>query len=254
MSNRKTESTSSESTPSIKKKKSKPIKKKKSTSSESRSPIKKSSRKKVKIHIKKESTSSEESIDSKMVKLSLSSKSKSNKKKKDYSSEEEEEKHYQPREKTKKVKIDPKVYAKLKKELLALQKEKKKMGLKLLDKVQALIDKKKLNYIQFCAYIASRIYIKKMVKEGYTIHDLENYNLKFSLTEDVFILDIRSAIDEIYSVYAEPISEEKREALITKYKGKHFILLQKLYKKYVNSEFVINRDKTFYPGIIIVLY
>jgi hypothetical protein len=250
MSNRKTESTSSESTPSIKKKKSKPIKKKKSTSSESRSPIKKSSRKKVKIHIKKESTSSEESIDSKMVKLSLSSKSKSNKKKKDYSSEEEEEKHYQPREKTKKVKIDPKVYA----ELLALQKEKKKMGLKLLDKVQALIDKKKLNYIQFCAYIASRIYIKKMVKEGYTIHDLENYNLKFSLTEDVFILDIRSAIDEIYSVYAEPISEEKREALITKYKGKHFILLQKLYKKYVNSEFVINRDKTFYPGIIIVLY
>ena len=130
---------------------------------------------------------------------------------------------------------------------------KKKVGLHLLHQADIII-KKKCDYIKFWAYIASRLYIKQMILEDrYVVDDLKTYDVKVDLKEKEVVLDVVDALTEFYTLYNKDKTQTAEiDVLLTKYHDWYSVLLQRLYHKYIDTDFEVNEDKSAYPDIIIL--
>ena len=130
--------------------------------------------------------------------------------------------------------------------------KKKSIGLKLLEEAKTIIEKK-TTYIKFWAYIASRLYIKNMIKEDkYTVDDLKTYDLKKDLKSKEIVLDAIGALTEFYRLYEPNKGSKEINDIVTKYKTWYSVLLQRLYKKYIDSNFEVDKDQNSYPDIVIL--
>lgn len=89
-------------------------------------------------------------------------------------------------------------------------------------------------------------------KNRQNIRKIKTYNLKKDLRSKEIILDAVDALTEFYSIY-EPNKESKEINDITvKYKTWYSVLLQRLYKKYIDTDFEVDEDQNSYPDIIIL--
>ena len=172
-------------------------------------------------------------------------KKKSTKKKGDSSSEEEKPKKKSTKKKGDSSSEEP-VSIKLKK-----PDGKRKLGENLLEKAESIFNKKK-TYARFWSYIASRLYIKNMIeKSRYTLDDMKTYNLESDLKEKEIVLDIVSTLTEFYSLYSKETVKDV-DKIVEKYKTWYSVLLQRLYKKYIDEDFEVVEDQNSYPSIVII--
>ena len=129
--------------------------------------------------------------------------------------------------------------------------KKNRLAYELLEKANILV--KKNDYISFWSYIATRMYIKIMFEsERYTYKDMKSYNLEKDLNSKEFPICIFDTLLEFYSLYENNKKEEDIIKLIEKYQTWHPVLLQRMYKKYVNHDFIINKKQNSYPEIFII--
>lgn len=129
--------------------------------------------------------------------------------------------------------------------------KKKELSIRLLDRTTKLYEKNK-SYERFWSYMVLRLYIKYMAEsDRYELEDMETYDLKKDLAQKEIILNIADTLKEFYSLYS-PDSVKDIENILEKYRTWYSVLLQKLYRKYIDKDFEVDEDQNSYPDIVVI--
>jgi hypothetical protein len=111
------------------------------------------------------------------------------------------------------------------------------------------------DFYTFLNYVNADIYLSDILdNDRYTTEDVKDINIQKDFFKNDIVLNINVFLQYLYkNILKVEKDDDFLENIINKYTGAYILLLERIYKKYINDDFeVIKEPDSYFENIIII--